>query len=117
MGFRSDMPIYLQISMQLKEKILNGEYNNDDKLPSVRELSVIYEVTALTIQRALAQLELEGVIYSKKGVGSFVKPGCHLHLEQQMVIEKTKEYVNNMKNLGLRDNDIFELIKGVIKNE
>ena len=45
-----------------KNKLLEGNLNDFDKLPSIREYSAIYEVTALTIQRAMQQLEQDGII-------------------------------------------------------
>ncbi len=116
MEFRSDMPIYLQISICIKEKIVNGEYPLTEKLPSVREFSVIFEVSALTIQRALAQLEMEGIIYPKKGVGSFITSGCFDQLEQRMLVETTKDYINQMRNLGLKNERIISLVEEAIKD-
>ena len=72
MVFVPDIPIYLQIATQIKERIVSGDLAPGDKLPSVREYSLIFEVSPLTIQRAIQHLDNENVIYSKKGVGSFV---------------------------------------------
>jgi GntR family transcriptional regulator len=117
MKFKTDQPIYLQIAIQIKEWILNGNYAIGDKLPSVRELSILFEVSALTIQRALAQLELEEILIPKKGVGSFVAQGCQSSLEHEMVIEQTREYIRKMKNLGLTGERIKLLVEEELKHE
>jgi GntR family transcriptional regulator len=117
MEFKPDRPIYLQIAIRIKELILNGNYPSGDKLPSVREFSILFEVSALTIQRALAQLEMEGVIVSKKGIGSFVAQGCQGNLEQEMVIEQTREYIKKMKNLGLSGEKIKLLVGEELMHE
>ena len=95
---------------------MSNKYEVGSKLPSVRELSVVYEVTNLTVQRAMQQLELEGVIQSKKGIGSFVTIGCRDALEQNMIYEQAQNFVIKMKNRGLDYKQIESLIMGVIKN-
>ena len=113
---KSDSPIYIQIATDIKEKILNDIYAAGSKLPSVRDLSVIYEVTTLTVQRAMQQLEIEGVIQSKKGIGSFVTRGCRDGLEQEMIYEQTRDFVRKMKNRGLDNKKIESLILEVLKD-
>ena len=116
MQIKSDSPIYIQIATDIKEKILNDKYAAGCKLPSVRDLSVVYEVTTLTVQRAMQQLEIEGMIQSKKGIGSFVTMGCRDRLEQEMIYEQAKDFVRKMKNRGLDNKKIESLILEVLKN-
>ena len=116
MQIKSDSPIYIQIATDIKEKILSNKYEVGSKLPSVRELSVVYEVTTLTVQRAMQQLEIEGVIQSKKGIGSFVTMGCRDALEQNMINEQAKDFIIKMKNRGLDNEKIGSLILEVLKN-
>ena len=72
MGFQDNIPIYVQIADDIKNEIISGKLQAMDKLLSVRQYSAKYQVTALTIQRAVALLESEGIIHTQKGVGSFV---------------------------------------------
>lgn len=111
------MPIYIQIATDIKEQILANKFCEGSKLPSVREMAIEYEVTALTIQRAMQQLEIEGIIQSKKGVGSFVTENCRETLEKNMIYEQAKEFVMSMKSMGLNNKKIQELILEVLGNE
>ncbi len=68
----SDDPIYLQIKNQLKAAILNGEFREDEQLPSIRALAKALRVSVITTKRAYEELEKEGFIDSVRGKGSFV---------------------------------------------
>lgn len=70
---KSFVPIYQQISDDLKQQILSGRYQDGDKLPSEHELIQIYDVTRTTIQRALSILVNEGMIEKIHGKGSYVR--------------------------------------------
>lgn len=117
MQINSNSPIYIQIAMDIKEQIMSNKFIEGGKLPSVRELASEYEVTALTVQRAMGQLEMEGIIRSKKGIGSFVVENCRETLEKNMIFEQAKEFVMRMKNMGLDNKKIEKLISEVLENE
>ena len=62
-----------QLYGQLLEKIVTGELTEGDKLPSENEISRAFEVSRPVIREALLQLQVDGLVYSRQGVGSFVK--------------------------------------------
>ena len=70
-NFRSDQPIYSQLTQRLTEAIVSGIYAPGEKLPSVRELAVSLAINPNTIQRAYSELESEGYAASVPGKGSF----------------------------------------------
>ena len=74
MGERFDMsrPIYAQIVERLKAKILAGTYPPGGHLDSVRDMAAAAGVNPNTMQRALAQLEAEGLVYTERTTGRFV---------------------------------------------
>ena len=74
MGERFDMsrPIYAQIVERLKAKILAGVYPPGGHLDSVRDMAAAAGVNPNTMQRALAQLEAEGLVYTERTTGRFV---------------------------------------------
>ena len=111
MEFRNEQPIYLQIAQKIKEQIVNGSLGPDEKLPSVRECSVLYEVSALTIQRAIQYLESEGVISSRKGVGNFVRKESLELLRHQMVRMQVQEFVQTMRNCGCGPDEILAMVR------
>ncbi|MBQ5863276.1 MAG: GntR family transcriptional regulator, partial [Peptococcaceae bacterium] len=70
--YKSRTPIYEQIIENVKALIVSGVLERDAQLPSVRQLAQELAINPNTIQRAYAELEREGIIYSLKGRGSFV---------------------------------------------
>ncbi|MCL5256574.1 MAG: GntR family transcriptional regulator [Chloroflexi bacterium] len=70
----SEMPIYEQIKEQVKEAILNGEMNEGDVLPSIRQLAADLKVSVITTTRAYTELEQEGYIVNVQGKGCYVAP-------------------------------------------
>ena len=70
--YKSRKPIYEQIIDNVKELIVSGVLERDEQLPSVRQLAQELAINPNTIQKAYAELERQGVIYSLKGRGSFV---------------------------------------------
>lgn len=66
-------PLYMKILSDLKEKIRSGEYVPEQQLPTEVELAMQYGVSRITSKRALIELEREGMIYRKRGSGSYVK--------------------------------------------
>lgn len=65
-------PLYLQVKEQLRHRIAVGELSPGDELPSIRQLAADIRVSVITIKRAYLELELEGVIQTRQGRGSFV---------------------------------------------
>jgi len=65
-------PMYRQVTDQIKDAIADGTIQTEDKLPSIREMSKELNISIITIKRAYADLESEGFIYTRTGMGSFV---------------------------------------------
>lgn len=110
MEFQNDQPIYMQIAAALKEDVVNGRFRAGDKLPSVREGSVLFEVSALTMQRAMQYLEAEGIIYPKKGIGYFVKEECIHGLREKLTAQRAGVFVREMKSCGMSLGEVHGLI-------
>ncbi len=68
----SQVPVFKQIASYLRGGIAAGVYRVDEALPSKRTLAMKLSVNPLTVQHAYAQLEAEGLVYVRKGVGMFV---------------------------------------------
>lgn len=71
-------PLYLQVKEQLRHRIAVGELRAGDELPSIRQLAADIRVSVITIKRAYLELELEGVIQTRQGRGSFVAENAGL---------------------------------------
>ena len=117
MKFDNNIPIYLQIMEDIKEKIINGTLTEDEKLPSIRAYCIHYQVTSLTMQRAISELEREGILIIQKGIGSFVVKGIVKKLKVQTSKKLTKTFVTNMTNFGFTKQEILGNIKEELKDE
>src|SRR4051794_41763933 len=71
---RDERPLYLQIVEQVRRALLEGTLRAGDPLPSVRELAGQLVVNPRTVSQAYRELESEGVIYVRRGQGTFVAP-------------------------------------------
>ena len=78
LDYRDRRPIYEQVISRFQELMLTGALEKDSQLPSVRSLAMELSINPNTIQRAYAELERQGYIYSIKGKGSFVADNGHV---------------------------------------
>ena len=70
--FRSDLPIYSQLVEQIKLAIVSGVFAPGMRLSSVRDMAAEAGVNPNTLQRALQELERQGLVYSQRTTGRFV---------------------------------------------
>lgn len=78
LDYRDRRPLYEQVTEKLEELMFSGVLPPDSRLPSVRSMATELSINPNTIQRAYAELERQGYIYSIQGKGSFVSDGRHL---------------------------------------
>jgi len=110
MTFSNDKAIYVQMADRLCDEILAGKYQDDDRIPSVREYSVLLEVNTNTAVKAYDELARANIIYNKRGLGYFVTPGA----KKQIMTERKKEFMKErlpelfrqMKLLGITLEDV-----------
>lgn len=113
MKFQNDIPIYLQLIEIFKEKILKGEWKADEKIPSVRNLAVIYRVNPNTVQRALTELEDMGFVRSERTKGRFVQSSQKSlkSLKDDEVREITEDFIQKMRALKIKKEVVIEAIE------
>lgn len=112
-SFDSDKPIYAQLIEQIKVGVVTGVFAPGDRLPSVRDLAAEAGVNPNTMQRALAQLEAEGLLFSQRTAGRFVTQ------DQQRIDEAKRELAQGhidtflvaMEQLGLGKEETLALIR------
>lgn len=111
----SPKAIYEQIYDEIIRLIFSKSLKPDEKLPSVRELASMIRINPNTIQKAYKYLEEDNYIYTVKGVGNFVKDADELrNLHLQNIKDELYRIVNSLKELGLRDDRIVELVKEIL---
>ena len=92
---RSRVPIYEQIINSVKHLSLNGVLRADEKLPSVRELSQQMTINPNTVQKAYQERERQGIIYVKRGQGSFINPTIKA-INKEVSMEKIREMLKQV---------------------
>ena len=113
LDYRDSRPLYQQVKDSLRRMMLTGLLEPDEKLPSVRSLDTQLAINPNTIQRAYAELEAEGYIYSVAGRGSFVSAGDGEHLRR--IAELTGRLVpllEELKSLGYTREQLLVLWEG-----
>ena len=108
-----DRPIWLQLSEQLARQIVSGIYPPGGKLPSVRDLAADAGVNPNTMQRALSQLESEGLAVSNRTTGRMVTKDTAVidAARRKMAQEIITTFFAAMAGLGLSQARAIELLK------
>ncbi|WP_027700800.1 GntR family transcriptional regulator [Metaclostridioides mangenotii] len=117
--FDNNKPIYIQLIEYLKFKIISGELQIGSRLESVRTMAEEAEVNPNTMQRALSELEREGLVYSQRTKGRFVTEDKTKIDEMKkniakIEIKKLKEILNR---LGYNEDQMIEIIIESLKGE
>ena len=112
---RSALPIYQQILRQIREAIAAGRLESGEKLPSHRQLAKELVVSPLTVKRAYDQLEQEGQVETRRGMGTFVAamPTAEAQTTREERLRATiKDLVSEARASGLRTGALLELVRG-----
>lgn len=110
--FNPQVVIYAQIEQRIKEKILSGAYPAGTQIPSVRQLAAELETNANTIFRAYENLQNEGLIYTKKGLGLYVSETAEMLLRDEAYRVLTEEELPELfAQLKVLHMDILEVVR------
>ncbi|MCG6154478.1 GntR family transcriptional regulator [Rubinisphaera margarita] len=110
----SSDPIYRQLSQQIREAIAQGRLTPEEQLPSVRELSKSLVVNPNTIARVYTELEREGVLVTRQGLGVFVaQPRIELtrEIRKQKLQESLDTWLTSAVYLGFSAEDVLSLVQ------
>lgn len=100
--YKDRRPLYEQIVEKLSDLMVRGVLAQDSQLPSVRSLATELSINPNTIQRAYAELERQGYIYSVKGRGSFVAENHQIRAKKQVEIwRELALLVEDARNAGI----------------
>jgi DNA-binding transcriptional regulator YhcF (GntR family) len=112
MTFTNDKAIYLQMADRLCDEILSGKYQDDDRIPSVREYAVLLEVNTNTAVKAYDELARANIIYNKRGLGYFVTKGAKKQIlkerKNEFMKERLPELFRQMALLDITIEDVAE---------
>jgi GntR family transcriptional regulator len=116
---RDARPLYLQIMDAVRRGLVVGTLRAEDPLPSVRELAAELVVNPRTVSQAYRELEHEGVIYVRRGLGTFVAPDIHPDRRQRRTLARgvAKRALVEARNNGLGVEELITMIREVALDE
>jgi GntR family transcriptional regulator len=107
-------PMYKQVTDQIKDAIAGGTIKPEEKLPSIRDMTKELGISEITIKRAYADLEHEGYIFTRSGLGSFVADISREKMKREKLEEIHQELAKIIKmgeKFDITADDIIAAIK------
>lgn len=117
--FTNDSPIYSQIIEQIKAGIITGDFPAGEKLPSVRDMASEAGVNPNTMQRAMVELEREGLVHSQRTSGRLVTDDESIisQAKRSLAIKHVEEFLSAMGALGFSREDTVQLLLKTTESE
>ncbi len=114
--YDTSRPIYEQIIEYILKKLASGKLEAGDKLPSQRSLAQELDVNPNTVQRAYREMELQELVETKRGLGTFVTESDTRirEVSQELSQKVITEFVEQMRFLGYKDSEIIKRLKEVL---
>ena len=114
MEYSEHKPIYLQNVDLMQEKILRGDWREEERIPSVREMGAMVGVNPNTIVRSYQLLESQEIIYNKRGLGYFVKDGAVARIKDnvknEFIANELPQFKAKAQMLGITKDELVELL-------
>ncbi|MDR0554162.1 MAG: GntR family transcriptional regulator [Treponema sp.] len=112
-NFHGETPIYLQLMEVIKGQIAAGKYKPGEKISSIRELAAFYTVNPNTVQRALMELEREGLLYTRRASGKLVtEDEALIHkLRTNLATARLETCLAAMEVLGYTPDEMVQLFE------
>ena len=121
MNFKESRAIYLQIADRICDDILLGQYEEEWRIPSVREYASIVEVNANTVMRSYEYLQSQEVIYNKRGIGFFVASGekalIHSLRKELFLKEEVDGFFRQLYTLGISIKEVEKMYYEFIQKQ
>ena len=116
---RDARPLYLQIMDEVRRALVTGALREGDPLPSVRELAAELVVNPRTVRQAYQELEREGVVHVRRGLGTFVSPGAHPGRGERRALGRgvAKRALLEARRNGLGVEELLMMIREVAAEE
>ncbi|HEX8548728.1 MAG TPA: GntR family transcriptional regulator [Cytophagaceae bacterium] len=115
MEFKDNQAIYLQIANHFFENILQRKWQRGEKIPSIRDMAVQFEVNPNTTMRTYNYLQEKGIIYNKRGLGYYLADdGLERALEikkEQFINKDLPELFRTMQLLEMSIDDLKKYLK------
>lgn len=112
------VPLYQQLTEQICSGIARGRLRADERLPSVRELSQTLVVNPNTVARAYTELERDGTLYTRPGLGVFVsaaRPALPKKVRRERLLRAIDQFLVEAVHIGCQRDEVFELVDERVK--
>ena len=114
MEYSEHKPIYLQNVDLMQEKIMRGDWREEERIPSVREMGAMLGVNPNTIVRSYQLLEVQDIIYNTRGLGYFVKEGAVVRIKENMkdefIATELPLFKAKLEMLGISKEELIGLL-------
>lgn len=112
-SINGNRPIYQQLIEQILERIASGLFAAGERVPPVRELAAEAGVNPNTMQRALSDLERDGLLYTQRTNGRYVTEDREMitAIRGKLAESRIADFLGSMKQLGFSEQEILELIR------
>ena len=117
--FSGDRPVYQQIMENIRGAVLRGELPPGGRVPSVRELAMQAQVNPNTMQRALTELERDGLVYSQRTSGRYVTEDRAAIAESRhgLAADRVRSFLTDMGRLGFEKEELLSLLRQEMEKE
>ena len=111
--FDNRMPIYRQIIHHISQAFVRGDIKPGERIPSIRDISVLLKVNTNTIQRVYQEMERTGLICSKRGTGYFFTEDKNMaeKTRKELMQDSISQFLAEMHALCCKDREIFDELK------
>ncbi len=112
----SPMPIYAQLEQAIKLALISGRIREGEQLPTVRQMAVTLKINANTVARVYNELERQGILETRRGIGTFVSvrtlnPNFERQTRKIILLEITTRFLNEAIADGYSPKEIIEVIR------
>lgn len=115
--FDPSTPIYLQLGERIKNKIIRGEIDSGERLPSVRDLAIDSGVNPNTVQRTYRELEDLGIVEKRRGQGTFVTEDREIlgRMRDELKDTHIRNFVREMDEMGYTMDEMMDGLRDYLK--
>ncbi|HIS69153.1 MAG TPA: GntR family transcriptional regulator [Candidatus Gallacutalibacter stercoravium] len=108
----ADRPIYLQLMEAIKLQIVSGAYQAGERLPPVRDIAAQAGVNPNTMQKALSELERDGLVYSQRTAGRFITEDENMivKMRNELAQDRIQAFFEGMSRLGFTREETMEML-------
>jgi GntR family transcriptional regulator len=115
---QSNVPPYVQLAEQVRQALLNGVLRPGDRLPTVKDMVAALAINPNTVLKAYRDLEREGLVEGRQGVGTFVlrRPDGPSPTEQAALTRSLAAWIARAHQAGLSDADVESMVRSVLRD-